>query len=130
MNYGVIRLSKATKFTHYLLTSPELGYKRVEMEANLEANKSADIYIHDIGLSIENDGPPHYFSNTGKRKVSLQDRKTDREVAPLHLSYQLFVRFFGHNVDFTEFKESDFDQVKQQLKALIDGHLKASQAQN
>ena len=88
--FQVNKLSKSIKFCHYLLTSPELGYKNVDLECYLEANKSVDLYIHDIGLAIEMDGPPHYFSNTGERKLSLQDRKTDREIGPLRICYKLF----------------------------------------
>ena len=105
-----------------MLTSPELGYKHVDLECYLETNKSVDMYIHDIGLAIEMDGPPHYFSNTGERKVSLQDRKTDREIGPLRISYKLLRRFLADGTDFTELVEEDFSEAKLELKGLINDH--------
>ena len=123
MKYQVKKLPKAGKLMHYLLTSPELGYKRVELECYLETNKSVDAYIHDIGLAIELDGPPHFFSNTGEHKISLQDRKTDRELAPLRLNFILFDPYCKPSVDFTEFTEEDFSSIKAHLKSLIDYHI-------
>ena len=91
----------------------------------MESNKSVDLYIHDINLAIEMDGPPHFFSNTGERKVSLQDLKTDREIGPLRLSYRLFKRFFDSHVDFTALREEDFSEVKRELRDIIDEHQEA-----
>ena len=71
LQYSLSKMSKGVKFCHYLLTSPELGYTKVEVEYFLEKNKATDIYIHDVDLCIEIDGPPHYFSNTGERKLGL-----------------------------------------------------------
>ena len=60
--HHVKRLSKAIKLCHYLLTSPELGYKNVQFEYFYETNKSVDLYIHEIDLAIELDGPAHFFA--------------------------------------------------------------------
>ena len=122
IKFQVNKLSKSIKLCHYLLTSPELGYKHVDLECYLETNKSVDIYIHDIGLAIEMDGPPHYFSNTGERKNSLQDRRTDREIGPLRITYKLLRRFLSDDSDFTAFEEEDFSGVKLELKHLIGEH--------
>lgn len=105
-------MSKGVKFCHYLLTSPELGYTKVEVEYFLEKSKATDIYIHDVDLCIEIDGPPHYFSNTGERKLGLQDRITEKLSNPLRIHYLLFDGFLGPKVDFTTYEEPDFADVK------------------
>ena len=56
---------------YYILTSPELGYKQVEVEKYYHIGYT-DLYIHDIDLAIELDGPNHYFNNSKKRIISLQ----------------------------------------------------------
>ena len=45
MKYQVKKLSKAVKLCHYLLTSPELGYRNVMLEYYFDTNKSVDFYI-------------------------------------------------------------------------------------
>ena len=71
MKYQVKKLSKAVKLCHYLLTSPELGYRNVMIEYYFEANKSVDFYISEIDLAIELEGPAHFYANTGERIISL-----------------------------------------------------------
>ena len=71
LKYQVKKLSKAVKLCHYLLTSPELGYKNVMLEHYFDNNKSVDFYISDIDLSIELEGPAHFYANTGERIESL-----------------------------------------------------------
>ena len=56
---------------YYLLTSPELGYSKVELEYKFEQAKTIDLYIHDVELAIEIDGPVHYWVNTGERDESI-----------------------------------------------------------
>ena len=58
-------VSNAHKLVYYLLTSPELGYTDVEIEKQYELG-STDLYIHDIGLAIELDGPSHFFNGSLK----------------------------------------------------------------
>ena len=61
-------MSKGIKLLLYLLTSPELGYQKVSIEHQISEAKSVDLYIEEKDLSIEWDGPVHYFANTGERK--------------------------------------------------------------
>ena len=67
-------LSKSHKFMYYLLTSPELGYKQVEVERPYNGGH-ADLYIHDIDVAIELDGPNHYFNQSDKRLMTVQLRR-------------------------------------------------------
>ena len=114
------RLSKAIKLCHYLLTSPELGYKNVQFEYFYETNKSVDLYIHEIDLAIELDGPAHFFATMEEglpmRRESVQYRKTNREINPLRLNYTMFDDFCKSEVDYSQLKEADFLGIKQALK--------------
>ena len=65
-----LSLSKSHKFMYYLLTSPELGYKQVEVERPYNGGH-ADLYIHDIDVAIELDGPNHYFNQLDKRLMTV-----------------------------------------------------------
>ena len=108
----------------YLLTSPELGYKKVRVEPIIgEEEYIVDLYIDDIELAIEFDGPVHFFGNTGERRAKLTDRQRERAFDMLRIRFDIFDRFLRGSSDFMAFKEQDFAEVKLQLKELIDAHL-------
>ena len=65
----------------------------------------------------------HFFVNNGKTKLSLQDRRTNRESKTIRLHYKLFDKFCRPDVDFTQFEEEDFSEVKYKIKAQIEEHL-------
>lgn len=71
LTYNLSKLSKGAKFCHYLLTSPEIGFKKISLEHYIDANKSVDLYVHDIDLAIEVDGPVHFYANTKERITRL-----------------------------------------------------------
>lgn len=54
-----------------MLTSPEIGFKKISLEHYIDANKSVDLYVHDIDLAIEVDGPVHFYANTKERITRL-----------------------------------------------------------
>ena len=71
LRYDVKSIAKSVKLMHYLLTSPEIGFKRVSFEYFFEKSKSVDLYVHEVDLPIEMDGPAHFFSNTGDPRPTL-----------------------------------------------------------
>ena len=127
--YNVARLPKSVLFLHYLLTSPELGYNRVHFEHMYGTeDQTVDLYVEDIKLAIDVDGPVHFFAGTGERKIKLGDRQKERDIDTLRITYHVFERFLANNEvnDFTSFTEDDFTPVKQELIGLIEQHTKAS----
>eukprot|EP00354_Favella_ehrenbergii_P000732 CAMPEP_0170456740 /NCGR_PEP_ID=MMETSP0123-20130129/4266_1 /TAXON_ID=182087 /ORGANISM="Favella ehrenbergii, Strain Fehren 1" /LENGTH=71 /DNA_ID=CAMNT_0010720303 /DNA_START=1740 /DNA_END=1955 /DNA_ORIENTATION=+ len=62
-----------------------------------------DIYVDDIGLAIDLDGPVHFTGNTGERIVKLLDRKRERSVNLLRVKYDIFDKFLAGSVDFAAF---------------------------
>ena len=62
---------------YYLLTSPELGYSKVDVEKPWPGGLH-DLYIYEIDLPIEIDGPNHYFNQSKKRVKSISLRRLDR----------------------------------------------------
>jgi len=102
--YNISRLPKSVLLTHYLLTSPELGYRKVQIEPMIGPEKQVvDIYVDDIGLAIDLDGPVHFTGNTGERIVKLLDRKRERSVNLLRVKYDIFDKFLAGSVDFAAF---------------------------
>jgi len=47
---------------YYLLTSPELGYKNVEIEKVTSRLTSCDIFIPEANIILEINGPAHYLN--------------------------------------------------------------------
>ena len=79
---------------YYLLTSPEIGYREVEFEKPYHLGY-ADLYIHDIQLAIELDGPAHFFNNSNKRKHAVQLRRQERNIEVLRFNYHLWDPFLN-----------------------------------
>ena len=84
----------------------------MELEKYIEANKSLDMYINEIDLAIEIDGPTHFFARSGERIKTVQDRRTDRVSRPLRIHYRIFDPYCGAEVDFTQYDEADFADLK------------------
>jgi hypothetical protein len=59
-------LSVYQKLIYYLLTYPEIGFKDVRIEKKFEMKDDQDItvdlYIPEIDMIIEIDGPCHYYN--------------------------------------------------------------------
>ena len=120
--FSLVKLGKGVKTLYYLLTSPELGYKQLSIEYFVNPTKSVDIYIHDIDLAIECDGPVHYFS-TGEYKENLVDRQLLRLVRPLRIRAELYDDIHRPDFDFREITEDKLLTYKTQLKQMISDHL-------
>ena len=84
-----LAVSNAHKLVYYLLTSPELGYTDVEIEKRYELG-STDLYIHDIGLAIELDGPSHFFNGSLRPLPTIQRRRLSRYMDTLNLPHLMW----------------------------------------
>jgi hypothetical protein len=47
---------------YYLLTSPEVGFKKVEIEKITSRHATCDIYIPEVNVVLEINGPAHYLN--------------------------------------------------------------------
>ena len=65
--------------------------------------KTVDLYIEDINLAIDLDGPVHFYADSGLRKANLGDRKRARDIDILRIKFSLFDQFLRGKADFTAF---------------------------
>jgi hypothetical protein len=61
-----VKISSAHKLIYYILTSEELGYLQTEIERPWNRFTNVDLFVPDVGLIIEINGPTHYFESSGK----------------------------------------------------------------
>ncbi len=47
---------------YYLLTSPEVGFKKIEIEKITSRHATCDIYIPEVNVILEINGPAHYLN--------------------------------------------------------------------
>ena len=74
-----------------------------------------DLYIQDIDLAIEVDGPSHFFNNSQETILSIADRRKSRQLDSLRFNGALLDQFINKSIDgklFTDFVESDFMDIK------------------
>lgn len=74
-----------------------------------------DLYIQDIDLAIEVDGPSHFFNNSQETILTIADRRKSRQLDSLRFNGALLDQFINKSIDgklFTDFVESDFIDIK------------------
>lgn len=55
---------------YYILTQPEFGFKKVQLEYPISDMIAADLFVPEKNLIIQIDGPCHFFnSQEGQPKV-------------------------------------------------------------
>jgi hypothetical protein len=69
-------MSWGHKFVYFLLTSQELGYNKVQIERPINSVRggklcSLDLYVEEIGLTVEVNGPRHMLNFSKKERPML-----------------------------------------------------------
>jgi hypothetical protein len=57
---------------YYLLTSPEVGIKKVEIEKITSRHSTCDIYIPEVNVILEINGPAHYLNRKNENEPFIK----------------------------------------------------------
>jgi len=85
---------------------------------------SADIYIRDIDLVININGPKHYYRDLPDQLIPSLHSRIPSRFRQLDLKFDMFTQFLDYGTVLPSASESNFKEVKKQLKARIEQTIK------